>query len=148
MIARPSSDAAGNDIRLAPAESQQERRPASATSRQTSQVTTPRASQARPPLPTPSERQANLEQLPSPLERDTSLYSVQRMGQFPGDHDATAGYVEGLPENAKVEAVPRSGDEEPARSEKDNKSRDSDNWSDEYPDPLGGPIGSEPLSPS
>lgn len=92
----------------------------------------------RPPLPRPSR----LPSLPSPLERNGTAYSVQNVGGFPGDYDATAGFVDGLPENARVEPIQRDESEE--RSSSDDDDDDDDSWPEgypEYPDPLGGPIG-------
>ncbi|WP_018149600.1 PAN domain-containing protein [Henriciella marina] len=103
--------------------------------------TTPAASTSvdtRPPLPRPSR----LPSLPSPLERNGTAYSVQNMGGFPGDFDATAGFIDGLPENARVEPIQRDESEE--RSSSDDDDDDDDSWPEgypEYPDPLGGPIG-------
>ncbi len=140
MIARPAEgDAARYVTKPAPqAVSSTPRQPqTSAVSTRTvpSTARTAPAATVTPPARAP---------LPSPKERGVPAYSVQRMGQFPGDYDATAGYVEGLPENAKVESV--RANNPPRDREDDDKSGSSDeSWPEEYPDPLGGVIGSEPL---
>lgn len=143
MIARPAEgDAARYVTKPAP-------QPVSSTPRQpqtptVSTRTVPSTAQtASATTVTPPTRAARAP-LPSPKERGVPAYSVQRMGQFPGDYDATAGYVEGLPENAKVESVRANN---PQRDRKDDDKSDSsdESWPEEYPDPLGGVIGSEPL---
>ncbi len=115
-----------------------------AASTRTQRPTAPAASAAvdtRPPLPRPSR----LPSLPSPLQRNGTAYSVQRMGNMPGDAEAAAGYVDGLPANSRVEPIARNNRERERSSDDENGSDEEASWPEgypEYPDPLGGPIGS------
>ena len=152
MIARPPVQSQQAPVRSAPTPTTtQSQRPATQTVSATpgqsaARVETRPVPVTRPAAPTPQQRPASpsREALPSPRQRNVPLYSVQRMGSFPGDYDATAGFPEGLPENARVEPIPRSADE---GDEDDTSSDDEDeSWPEEYPDPLGGPIGRQPLN--
>lgn len=150
MIARPAEDPARYATR--PAERQPAQTVSAAPQQQQTSVaaTRPAPSQARPAT-TQAQRPANATRspLPRPRERGAPVYSVQRMGEFPGDYDATAGYVEGVPEDAKVESVRSNDPDRQSGNETSSKSdNEDDSWPEEYPDPLGGPIGSEPLSGS
>ena len=67
------------------------------------------------------------------------------MGNMPGDAEAAAGYVDGLPANARVEPIARNNRERDRSSDDENGSDEEAGWAEgypEYPDPLGGPIGS------
>lgn len=67
------------------------------------------------------------------------------MGNMPGDAEAAAGYVDGLPANARVEPIARNNRERDRSSDDENGSDEEAGWPEgypEYPDPLGGPIGS------
>lgn len=139
MIARPAEDPARYATR--PTERQPTQTVSTAPKQQQTSVVATR--------PTPRPSNATRSPLPRPRERGAPVYSVQRMGQFPGDYDATAGYVEGVPEDAKVESVRSNDTDRQSGDETSSKSdNEDDSWPEEYPDPLGGPIGSEPLSGS
>ena len=116
-------------------------RAASTSTQRPSAPATTSAVDTRPPLPRPSR----LPSLPSPLQRNGTAYSVQRMGDMPGDVEAAAGYVDGLPANARVEPIARNNRERDRSSDDENGSDEEASWPEgypEYPDPLGGPIGS------
>lgn len=116
-------------------------RTASTSTQRPTAPATSAAVDTRPPLPRPSR----LPSLPSPLQRNGTAYSVQRMGNMPGDAEAAAGYVDGLPANSRVEPIARNNRERDRSSDDETGSDEEASWPEgypEYPDPLGGPIGS------
>lgn len=150
-IARPQEDAARYVTKPAerPAPQLASATPGQSPSTVVTTRTVPTTSQSAPSAAATAPARTSRDPLPNPRERGVPLYSVQRMGQFPGDYDATAGFVEGLPEDARVESV-RANDPGSGRNDSSRESDDDDDesWPEEYPDPLGGPIGSEPLGGS
>ncbi|WP_084418138.1 PAN domain-containing protein [Henriciella litoralis] len=145
LIARPASEPTGSYV------TKRTVTPASATP---SQRPTPRPQPTPTPAvtaPTPGTRplptRATRPQLPKRPDRPVSNYSVQNMGEFPGDYDAMSGFVDGLPENAEVIPIERDEtdkeDDKKRSSSGKNKGSDSDDWPDEYPDPLGAYLGDD-----